>query len=56
MLSDYLSQPALRLLRFVPAQNRIHALTYDVVQQVLVEDTPHVHDPLQPSANPFLGQ
>ncbi|HBJ85143.1 MAG TPA: serine/threonine protein phosphatase [Verrucomicrobiales bacterium] len=44
MLSDYMSQPVLRLLRFVPAENRIHALTYDVKQQVLVEDTPHVHD------------
>jgi hypothetical protein len=44
MLSDYMSQPVLRLLRFVPAENRIHALTYDVAQQVLVDDTPHVHD------------
>lgn len=44
MLSDYLSQPVLRLLRFVPAENRIHALTYDVVQKVLVDDTPYVHD------------
>ncbi len=44
MLSDYMSQPVLRLLRFVPAENRVHALTYDVVQQVLVDDTPYVHD------------
>lgn len=44
MLSDYLSQPALRLLRFVPAENRIHVLTYEVVQKVLVDDTLHVHD------------
>ncbi|MEQ1859991.1 MAG: metallophosphoesterase [Chthoniobacteraceae bacterium] len=44
MLSDYLSQPVLRLLRFVPAENRVHALTYDVVQGVLVDDTPHVHE------------
>lgn len=61
MLSDYMSQPALRLLRFVPAENRIHALTYDVVQQVLVDATPYVHDldqhqftldyPMQPSTN-----
>jgi hypothetical protein len=60
MLNDYLSQPVLRLLRFVPAENRIHALTYDVVQQVLVADTPYVHEldqhqftldyPMQPSA------
>jgi hypothetical protein len=44
MLSDYLSQPALRLVRFVPAENRVHFLTYDVVQQVLVDDTPYVHE------------
>jgi hypothetical protein len=47
MITDdggYLSQPALRLLRFVPAEDRIHALTDDVVQSVLVDDTPHVHD------------
>lgn len=44
LLSDYLSQPVLRLLRFVPAEDRIHVLTYDVVQQVLVDDTPYVHD------------
>lgn len=44
MLTDYLSQPVLRLLRFVPAENKIHALTYDVKQRVLVEDTPHVHE------------
>jgi hypothetical protein len=34
----------LRLYRFVPAENRVHALTYDVVQQVLVDDSPYVHD------------
>lgn len=44
MLSDYMSQPVLRLLRFVPAESRIHVLTYDVVQQVLVDDTPYVHE------------
>jgi hypothetical protein len=44
LLSDYLSQTALRLYRFVPAENRVHALTYDVVQQVLVDDSPYVHD------------
>lgn len=47
LLSDYLSQPVLRLLRFVPDEKRVHVLTYDVVQQVLVEDTPHVHEPEQ---------
>ncbi len=47
LLSDYLSQPVLRLLRFVPDEKRVHILTYDVVQQVLVEDTPHVHEPEQ---------
>lgn len=44
MLSDYLSQPVLRLLRFIPDQNRVHAVTYDVVQKVLVDDTPYVHE------------
>lgn len=47
MLTDYMSQPVLRLLRFVPAENKVHALTYDVVQNVLVDDTPHVHEPDQ---------
>ena len=47
MLSDYLSQPVLRLLRFVPAEDRVHAVTYDVVQKVLVDDTPYVHEPEQ---------
>ena len=60
MLTDYLSLPVLRLLRFVPAENRIHALTYDVVNNVLVDDTPYVHEleqhqfmldyPMQPAA------
>lgn len=44
MLSDYMSQPVLRLLRFVPAGNRVHTITYDVVQKVLVDDTLNVHD------------
>lgn len=44
MLSDYLSQPVLRLLRLVPAEDRMYAVTYDVVQKVLVDDTPHVHE------------
>jgi hypothetical protein len=47
LLSDYLSQPVLRLLRFLPDQKRVNVLTYDVVQQVLVEDTPYVHEPDQ---------
>lgn len=47
MLTDYLSEPVLRLLRFVPAENRLHALTYDVSQEVLVSDTPYVHDRAQ---------
>jgi hypothetical protein len=44
LLSDYMSNPVLRLLRFVPAEHRIHALTYEVVQQALIDDTPYVHD------------
>lgn len=43
LLSDYLSQPVLRLMRFMPAENQVHALTYDVVKGVLVDDTPYVH-------------
>lgn len=34
----------LRHLCFVPTENRTHDITYDVMQQVLVDDTPHVHD------------
>lgn len=47
LLSDYLSLPVLRLMRFLPSENHVHVLTYDVVQQVLVEDTPYVHEPDQ---------
>lgn len=32
MLTDYMSQPVLRLLRVIPAENSIHARTYDVKQ------------------------
>lgn len=44
MLTDYMSQPVLRLLRFVPAENKVHALTYEVVKGVLVDDTPYLHE------------
>lgn len=44
LLSDYLSQPVLRLVRFVPSANRVDVVTYDVMQKVLVDDTPYVHD------------
>ena len=47
LLSDYLSLPVLRLMRFVPSANEIQVLTYDVAQGVLVEDSTYVHDPIQ---------
>lgn len=45
LLSDYLSLPALRLMRFVPSANEVQVFTCDVTKDVLVEDTNHVHDP-----------
>lgn len=39
LLSDYMSQPALRLLRFLPGQNRIEVLTYEVARGFLVDAT-----------------
>ncbi len=44
LLSDYLSLPVLRLMRFVPSANEIQVLTYDVKKGVLVDDTTYVHD------------
>ena len=43
LLSDYLSLPVLRLMRFVPSANEIQVLTYDVKGEVLVDDTTYVH-------------
>jgi hypothetical protein len=44
LLSDYQSEPVLRLMRFVPSENRVHVLTYEVKQKVLIETTPYVRD------------
>lgn len=44
LLSDYHSQPVLRLMRFVPAEDRIDVLSYHVTQGVLVDGTSYVPD------------
>jgi hypothetical protein len=44
LLSDYMSQPVLRLMRFLPKENRIDVLTYEVKSGFLVEATRHVHE------------
>lgn len=44
MLSDYMSLPILRLLRFIPSENRIDVLTYDVKQGFLVDKMPYAPD------------
>jgi hypothetical protein len=44
MLSDYMSQPALRLLRFLPKENRVDVLTYEVKGGFLVDETVYVKD------------
>lgn len=42
LLSDYMSEPVLRLYRFVPAENKIHVVTCDVRESRLVEATNYV--------------
>lgn len=44
MLSDYMSEPALRLLRFIPKKNRVDVLTFEVKRGFLVDETVHVKD------------
>lgn len=44
LLSDYQWQPVLRLMRFIPSHEQIDVLSYDVVQQVLVDETTYVKD------------
>ncbi len=44
LLSDYMSQPVLRLMRFFPAENRVEVLTCEVTRGFLVEATVHVPD------------
>ncbi len=42
LLSDYMSQPVLRLMRFLPAENRVEILTCEVTKGFLVEATRYV--------------
>jgi hypothetical protein len=44
LLSDYMSQPVLRLMRFLPHQERVEVLTYEVAQGFLVERSRYVPD------------
>ncbi len=44
LLSDYMSEPALRLMRFLPAERRIDVFTCDVRSSALVEATTYVPD------------
>jgi hypothetical protein len=47
LLSDYMSQPVLRLMRFLPQANRIDVLTLEVPTQRLVYSTRYVPDTAQ---------
>ena len=42
LLSDYMSQPVLRLMRFLPKEDRVDVLTLEVPKERLVEATRHV--------------
>ncbi|MBL9117851.1 MAG: hypothetical protein JNJ83_22775 [Verrucomicrobiaceae bacterium] len=42
LLSDYMSMPVLRLMRFMPAENKVQVLTLHVPGGFLVESTPYV--------------
>ncbi len=42
MLSDYESEGPLRLYRFIPARNKVQAITYDTTRRELVERTAYV--------------
>jgi hypothetical protein len=44
LLSDYMSEPALRLMRFLPAAQRVDVLTCDVRRNTLVTSTNYVPD------------
>lgn len=44
MLSDYMSTSVLRLMRFVPAENQVHVVTYDTLLDKLVVAMPYVPD------------
>ena len=42
LLSDYTSSGPLRLYRFVPSENKVHAITFDTTKRQLVETTGYV--------------
>ncbi len=42
LLSDYMSQPVLRLMRILPQEDRVDVLTLEVSKEQLVEATRHV--------------
>jgi hypothetical protein len=44
LLSDYMSEPVLRLMRFIPGQNTINVVTWHVTGGFAVESTVHVKD------------
>lgn len=44
LLSDYQSQPVIRLMRFIPSKDEIEVLTYDVQQNVMVDETRFVKE------------
>ncbi len=44
LLSDYMSEPVLRLMRFLPSENRIDAITWHVPGRFLVEATNYVKE------------
>ncbi len=44
LLSDYMSQPVLRLMRFFPAKNKVEVLTCEVASGFLVKATRYVPD------------
>lgn len=44
LLSDYMSLPVLRLMRFVPGENRVDVLTLEVTKERLVQSSRHVPD------------
>ncbi len=44
LLSDYQSEPVLRLMRFVASENRVHVVSYEVKREILIDATDYVAD------------
>ena len=44
LLSDYMSEPVLRLMRFLPAEEKIEVLSWHVTQGYPVESTNYVKE------------